>query len=208
MLIAGLILVLGAVSALGAAAFFSMRDRMARRFDQLEDRFNLLEESLRRGFAEQDRRLAEEAAALRESGGRIERAVSVETGRTLSRVIRTERVYAELLEEQKKKTLDALYGEEELLARGRRAGELFGAGKYKQAQELYAGLSEVQPENMEVRFYRYYSLFMMNKNDRNQYRLIREGLMQLERSGYMRSEIGETLSYIAAEEMLSTTLQE
>jgi hypothetical protein len=53
---------------------------------------------------------------------------------------------------------------------------------------------------MEARFYRYYALFMLNKNDRNQYRFIREGLMQLERSGYIRDEIVETLSFIAAEE--------
>ena len=194
--VAGLLLILG----LGTAAFFAMRSLAERRFDLLEDRFDRLEEGLCLAFAEQDRRLGEEAAALTELGGRIEGAVDAGTGRTLSRLIRTERVYADLLEEQKKKTLDALYGEEELLERMRRAGELFGMGKYKQAHDLYVDISEAQPENREVRFYRYYALFLLNKNDRNQYRLIREGFMQLERSGYMRDEIGEVLSYIAAEE--------
>jgi hypothetical protein len=197
---AGFLLILG----LGAAAFLSLRNLTERRFDGLEDRvearFDGLEAGLRLAFAEQDRRLAEEAAALTAWGGRIEAAVGSGTGRTLSRLIRTERVYADLLEEQKKKTLDTLYGEEELLERTRRAGELFRAGKYKQARELYAGISEAQPENQEARFYRYYALFLLNKSDRNQYRLIREGFMQLERSGYMRDEIGETLAYIAAEE--------
>jgi hypothetical protein len=203
MLAAGFLLILG----LGTAAFLSVWNLAERRFDQLQDRFDLLEgrfdrleDGLRLAFAEQDRRLGEEAAALRELGGRIEGAVGAGTGRTLSRLIRTEQVYADLLEEQKKKTLDALYGEEELLERIRRAGELFGAGKYKQAHDLYADISEAQPENREVRFYRYYTLFLLNKNDRNQYRFIREGLMQLERSGYMRDEIGGILSYIAAEE--------
>ena len=200
-----LLLILVLILNLGTAAsvplaFFSIRNLVERRFDLLEDRFDRLEEGLRLAFAEQDRRLGEEAAALAELGGRIEGAVGAGTGRTLSRLIRTERIYADLLEEQKKKTLDALYGEEELLERMRRAGELFGMGKYKQAHDLYAGISEAQPENMEARFYRYYALFLLNKNDRNQYRLIREGLMQLERSGYMRDEIGEVLSYIAAEQ--------
>ncbi|MDR2184327.1 MAG: hypothetical protein LBO80_01465 [Treponema sp.] len=206
---AGFLLILG-LAAWTPAAFFLMRNLTERRFDQLQDRFDRLEnhldqleEGLRLAFAEQDRRLSEEAAALKELGGRIERTVSAGTGQTLSRIIRTERVYADLLEEQKKKTLDALYGEEELLERNRRAGEFFRTGKYKQAQELYAAISEAQPENPEARFYRYYALFLLNKNDRNQYRLIREGLMQLERSGYMRDEISEVLSYIAAEETAS-----
>jgi hypothetical protein len=211
-LTAGILLILGlGMAVFVPAAFISMRRLAERRFDQLEDRFDLLEsrledrfdrleEDLRLAFAEQDRRLGEETAALGELGRRIERAVGVEGGRTLSRIIRTERVYADLLEEQKKKTLDTLYGEEELLERTRRAEELFRTGKYKQAQELYAGISEARPENLEARFYRYYALFLLNKSDRNQYRLIREGLMQLERSGYMRDEIGEILSYIAAEE--------
>jgi hypothetical protein len=198
---------LGLGAAALAAVFFFMFNlaerrfnRLQARFDLLEDRFGRLEKRLRLGFMEQDRRLGEEAAALGELGRGIERAVNAGTGRTLSRISGVERVYADLLAEQKKKTLDALYGEEELLERSRQAGELFETGKYKQAGELYAGISEAQPENLEARFYRYYALFLLNKNDRGQYRLIREGLMQLERSGYRRDEIGETLSYIAAEE--------
>ena len=88
------------------------------------------------------------------------------------------------------------------MAEGERARQLFQAGRYGEAESLYLKLSEAQPENLEARFYRYYALFLLNKEDRNRYRLIREGLLQLERSGYVRDEIGETLSYMAAEESL------
>jgi hypothetical protein len=40
----------------------------------------------------------------------------------------------------------------------------------------------------------------MNKGDRGQYRVIREGFNNLEKLGYTRAEMSEALEYMAGEE--------
>jgi hypothetical protein len=110
-----------------------------------------------------------------------------------------EQVYGDLLAEQKKRTLESLYNEESLLESIHDAAELFKAGKYRQANELYVFISDEQPDNLDARFYRFYTQFLVNKGDQSQYRQIRNGLMELEKRGYTRTELQEVLEYIAAE---------
>ena len=111
-----------------------------------------------------------------------------------------EQVYCTLLDEQKKKTLVNLYNEETILDHLRNAEIFFYDGKYGQAYNEYLIVSGEQTENLNVQFYKYYSLFLRNKEDQNQYRFIKNGLTGLNQSGYNRIEIAETLEYIAAKE--------
>jgi tetratricopeptide (TPR) repeat protein len=177
----------------------------------MEKRFDAAEAGMKNAFEAQAEYIRLEgtlrAAETRAAAAALKEAVAAGTGRIVRsidaadrHVGRVERVYADLLEEQKKKTLESLYNEEGLLARIGEAEALFREGKYRQAHELYLSAAESQPENQELIFYRYYALFLLNKNDRSQYRSIREGMTGLERTGYSRPEIGEVLSYIAGEE--------
>ena len=113
---------------------------------------------------------------------------------------RIDTVYAGILAELEKRTLDSLYTEVVLVDMEREAGVLFAEGKYAQASVQYAALAEAQPENIEARFFYLYSLFLNNKMDRSNYQMIKEGFMALESNGYRRREIGETLDYIELEE--------
>jgi hypothetical protein len=177
----------------------------------IEAKYGLMEEQVQSAFAAQERHISAERAILSrelaESTDRLEETMVTGSNRTNRNIAATnqlvgqvEQVYADLLAEQQKKTLESLYGEGALIKAWEDAQGLFKEGKYKQANELFILLTEEQPENQEAWFYRYYSLFLVNRNDREQYRAIRERFMLLERGGYTRSEMGEVLNYIAAEE--------
>jgi thioredoxin-like negative regulator of GroEL len=116
------------------------------------------------------------------------------------RIQRIEAVYAELLEAQYRRTLDSLYTESELLEKKQEAARLFQEGKYAAAREQYAAISRARPEDVEARFYQWYSLFLSNKMDMSNYQQIKEGLRGLEQAGYHRAEIKEILGYITTEE--------
>ena len=111
-----------------------------------------------------------------------------------------EQVYGALLDEQKKKTLVNLYNEEGILEHLKNAEKFFKEGKYGHAYNEYEIVAGEQAENPEVQFYKFYSLFLKNKEDQNQYRVIKKGLMGLRQRGYDRAEIAEVFEYIAAEE--------
>jgi hypothetical protein len=117
-----------------------------------------------------------------------------------SRIQRVERVYAELLSAQYRRTLDSLYTESGLVEKKQEAARLFRAGNYTAAREQYAVIAQARPEDFEARFYQWYSLFLINKMDMNNYKQIKEGLKVLEQNGYHRTEIREVLEYIETEE--------
>ena len=139
--------------------------------------------------------------------GVIEERVNSSTRLTGSRINETNGmiaeiggVYAALLEEQKKKTVESLFSEEESAGRIQRGEELMEAGKYHQANEEFTILVTAEPWNDEARFYMLYSLFLSNRTDWKQYRGIREGFALLNRNGYMREEMSEALGFMDEEE--------
>jgi hypothetical protein len=166
----------------------------------VEEESRQLREQLTREREELSAELAAAKSSLEESvealSSRTQRGISD----TRSRVEQTRKVYAGLLEEQKKKTLEDLYDEQTILAQMSEAKRLFEERKYRQAHGLYVILTGHLPENQEMWFHRYYSLFLLNRSDRQQYRQIREGLTLLERQGYTRPEIREILMFIETEE--------
>jgi hypothetical protein len=175
-------------------------------------------ETIENSFEKQTTRLSEEHAdmvlnmALKEK--QLEETVTMNTNRimrnidntssqvsqTNSRVAQTEQHYANLLAEQQKKTLESLYDENALIDKMNEAKSLFTAARHKSAHDIFVVITEEQPGNQEAWFFRYYSLFLINRSDREQYRHIKAGFSLLERNGYSREEMGEVLRYIAIEE--------
>jgi hypothetical protein len=68
-----------------------------------------------------------------------------------------------------------------------------------EAYRLYGQVLDAHADNSEARFYRFYALFLNNKAERNNYSDIQESFQLLERSGYTRREMQDTLGYIEAE---------
>ena len=107
--------------------------------------------------------------------------------------------YQSLLEAQTRRTLDSFYREDVLVAERRDAAAAFTAGRYITASRLYRDIAAAHPDDQEVRFYQYYALFLSNRQDRDNYRQIEEAMTLLERQGYTRREITETLRFISEE---------
>ena len=104
-----------------------------------------------------------------------------------------------LLDAQRRRTLESFYKEDVLTAERREAAVAFAAGRYVTANILYREIAAAHPEDQEARFYQYYALFLINKMDRDNYRLIWNAMTLLERQGYTRKELTETLEFIANE---------
>lgn len=119
---------------------------------------------------------------------------------TNRRVIRIEQVYGALLDEQKKRTLESLYDESLIIDRYELAEKLFRERKYRQAYDEFSFVVAEQSENLNALFFKYYSLFLINKGDQSQYRIIKNSFLQLQRHGYSKPEIQEVLDFISDEE--------
>jgi hypothetical protein len=119
---------------------------------------------------------------------------------TLSQQLsRLERTYRDLLAAQRRRTLESLYDETTVAATQREGAAAFRQGRYLEAYRLYGQVLDAHADNSEARFYRFYALFLNNKTERNNYSAIQEAFQLLERSGYTRREIQDTLGYIEAE---------
>ena len=118
---------------------------------------------------------------------------------TLQAIRRLNTTYQGLLDAQRRRTLESFYNEDILTAERREAAAAFTAGRYVTASRLYGEIAAGHPEDHEARFYQYYALFLNNRMDADNYRSIREAMNLLERQGYTRREITETLNFINAE---------
>jgi len=126
-------------------------------------------------------------------------ALAVSSEETIRTINRLDATYQNLLEAQRRRTLENFYNEDTLAAERKEAAAAFTAGRYVTASRLYGEIAAAHPEDQEARFYRYYALFLNNRQDRGNYRQIREAFTLLERQGYVRRELTETLEFIAKE---------
>jgi hypothetical protein len=126
-------------------------------------------------------------------------AINDSTEETLKAISNYNMTYQSLLDAQRRRTLESFYKEDALTAEKRDAARAFAEGRYVTAAKLYGEIATAHPDDQEARFYQYYALFLNNKQDRNNYRIIRDAMNTLERQGYSRKELTETLDYIAAE---------
>jgi uncharacterized protein (DUF927 family) len=158
--------------------------RLGRVNEQIEDRYNRLMEAVEAGFAVQEERLA---------------AVGEEVRAANYRIRQVNQVYGDLLAEQKKRTLESVYDEGTVQDLKDEAWGLFEEGKYRQAHDLYRTIEGREPENLEVRFYRYYALFLTNRMDAEQYGAVKTAFSLLEKNGYTRKEMDDVVQFISLE---------
>jgi len=163
-------------------------------------RISALEETVQGMFVKQASFLLEQTDVLLETKLGIAQATDNQLDRNYQRIRNLDNVYSSLLSEMEKKTLDSLYSEVVLVDMEMEARTLFQEGRYVQASIQYATIAEAQPENRQARFYYLYSLFLTNKLDRANYRLIKEGMQVLMRNGYNRAEMNYVLDFIESEE--------
>ncbi|MDL2228710.1 hypothetical protein LJC14_00495 [Treponema sp. OttesenSCG-928-L16] len=171
---------------------------------EMQERFDSQEALM----AEQGEHILNELESLRDALGIGTNRTVRQIGETNTRIEQLEKVYAELLAEQQKKTLDSLYAESTVIAMEHEAAEFFKQEQYGRAYDLYLTVSEEQPENSDARFYMYYSLFLINRHKRDNYRTVRNGFSLLKQAGYTRNEMDEVLAYIQAEEDGTAVLEE
>jgi len=119
---------------------------------------------------------------------------------TDNRIQQINTIYAGLLAEMERRTLDSLFSEVMIIDKEQEAAALFREGRFIQASEIYLIVSEANPDNFEARFFHLYSLFLSNRMNRSNYPRIVEGLEALERHGFHRREIREILEFIESEE--------
>jgi hypothetical protein len=129
--------------------------------------------------------------------------IKAENAQTRFLIEQLERTYSDLLAAQKRRTLESLYDETAVAAAQREAAAAFRQGRYLESYRLYGQVLDAHADNSEAHFYRFYALFLNNKTERNNYSAIQESFRLLERSGYTRREMQDTLDYIKAELNLS-----
>ncbi|MCL1812615.1 MAG: hypothetical protein FWG29_03745 [Treponema sp.] len=105
----------------------------------------------------------------------------------------------DLLDAQKRRTLESFYREDVLTAGRKEAAAAFSAGRYVTANLLYREIAAAHQNDQEARFFQYYALFLNNKMDRDNYPIIKDAMILLEKQGYTRKELTETLKFIANE---------
>jgi Holliday junction resolvase-like predicted endonuclease len=172
--------------------FFSM----FRLHEKLDDRINEEAKRNAENLTLMESRVLEQTEKMEQTLLTAINDSSEETARAI-RVINT--TYQNLLDAQKRRTLESLYNEDALVTERRNAAKAFAEGRYTAAARLYGEIATAHPDDQEARFYQYYALFLNNKQDRDNYRIIFDAMSLLERNGYSRREITETLQFIAAE---------
>jgi hypothetical protein len=180
------------VSLLQARTIRAMENRIGEAEERNRTALALLEQSLIEHQGDAERRIR---TALADSVLDIQEAV-LGNRRQVSRL---EATYGNLLAAQKRRTLEGLFEEDALTAQRREAQAAFVAGHYAQASRLYGEIAAAHPEDGEARFYRYYAFFLVNPLDRDRYRPVREAFLLLEKQGYSRRELVETLAFISSE---------
>jgi hypothetical protein len=132
--------------------------------------------------------ISEESASLHNAVGDVSALVT-----------RLNAVYSQLLEAQKRRTLEGLYEEDALSAQRREAAAAFSAGRYVTSSRLYGEIAAAHQDDQEARFFQYYALFLSNRQNRDNYRAIQDAFTLLERQGFTRREITEALAFIEEE---------
>ena len=172
----------------------------------LLEQFAEQSELLLEQFAEQDTlrlgEFAEQTELLQKTGHSIAASLVASTDEIIHEV----RIGASInmqpaaSDDDMQLVLDSLFMQSVLIDIEQEATALFLAGRYAQASAHFLTVSNAQPENFEARFFYFYSLFRNNRMDRGNYPRIREGLLALERHGFIRAEIRTVLEFIEQEE--------
>jgi len=171
--------------------------------EKYEENIKAIEENIK----EKEKYISEEfdlikpgITSLNEKNIEVEKRLSVKIDNTNKRITDLNEIYNNILKEEKKKRIESLYTDKNLADKITEADRLFKEGKMNQAHAIYKLIAEEQPEKKDVRFYMYYTLFLKNRSDKEEYQKIKNGFAALEKEGFMRKEMREVLAYIEAED--------
>lgn len=107
--------------------------------------------------------------------------------------------YDEILEEQKKKTINTAESDKELLNTKSNALDLYKKGNYRAAYEEYRKITELYRDDMVSRLYKIKSLYYMNKADSSKHNEILGDIQILKQNGMADSECLEIEKAIKTE---------
>jgi hypothetical protein len=137
------------------------------------------------------------------SSGETLRTIAGSSSETMQTIRILDGSYQDMLDAQRRRTLESYYNEGTLVEERRAAATAFAEGRYVTANRLYAAIAAAHKDDQEAMFYQHYSLFLINKMDRDNYGQIQNAMSILERQGYMRRELAETLQFIAEEAFMN-----
>lgn len=167
---------------------FMMKAYLTRRIDTLE-------EENRAYFMESLQKLDEISLNIQNGNSRLSKRIGV----TDLRVQKIDKVYGDVLSEQKKRTIDDVYPEEQLKAMMQTGMEYLHNQRYSQARASFMEICKYAPDNLEARFYATQALFLLNRIDRSQYAVIQKEFQILKENGFTKPEMEDILNYIANE---------
>jgi hypothetical protein len=138
----------------------------------------------------------------------LEKRVNGELRRTNSAVLgsleRIDRVYSDVLEEQRKKTVEDLY-DDDILAQNLNSGiERYRMGNYVEAYGILKEVSARLPENADAQFYFLAADFNLNRQDSSKYDNILSHIQRLALLGYKNEEMEIISSFIETEQLART----
>lgn len=116
-----------------------------------------------------------------------------------SKTVKMKQTYDELLDEQKKKTVDISAKDNSLIQTKKMADEYYEKKEYLQAYELYKKLLVYWNEDLEIRKNKLKSLFYSNRSDNSHYSEILEDIKILKTSQFMDDECEEIETIIKLE---------
>ena len=116
-----------------------------------------------------------------------------------SKTVKMKQTYDELLDEQKKKTVDISAKDNSLIQTKKMADEYYEKKEYLQTYELYKKLLVYWNEDLEIRKNKLKSLFYSNRSDNSHYSEILEDIKILKTSQFMDDECEEIETIIKLE---------
>lgn len=113
-----------------------------------------------------------------------------------------EKIYAELLEAEKLKKV--IESEQDMKLRDNKKNviSLYQKKEYDECLKLCNQILEIDGQDLEIRFYRMSSLFLINKMDSSKYELILSDCEVLKTNGYNLEQVQEVENYIKKESVI------
>lgn len=193
--LAGLVIICLAAILLCLALIYRLYLKLDKYIDAENEKIALLEDRL--GMFE--KQLEANTEYLMNMEDKLRSDITSTANRTRQVNNMLDAIYKNLQEPQKIEYSEAFYRIPDMEDEQKEALKAFKEGRYVTAHRLYRDIATAQPANQEARFYQYYSMFLNNPQDQDNYRSISEAFNLLEKHGYTRQEIVETLEFIETE---------
>lgn len=208
--LATLITASGISLAMQVAALRKSAENLSAKISVLEEKASELEENIA-GHQEAEWLLIEKInsgiesliARQKQSAEKLQgslRSISRKSDEHLSKTLDLNKTYGELLEEQKKKTLDTTAQDSAVSRMKEEADKLYSQKKYAAAYREYKKVLLYRSEDLESRLNKMKSLYYMNRTDSSSYKEILEDIKTLRLAGTLDEEADRIERLIHAEQ--------